>query len=149
MPASRERIGAAMMMGVGDLFVGASGVLICLIVLASETPEDRTLRQVDMEVACAGDAEAGWRLSPVPETGGAGQGDATGEATSGATPEDWVDRRREAMLLLRVGVRVGRGQLDCYRDLSAAVRAHNLRLSMREEGGVSRPALALAFLPER
>lgn len=122
---------AALYMSIADVFVGASGVLITLVVLASHQQTPLVPRHVDITLHCAPIGE-GWGVA---------------ENRTGAPErfEDWLSAQTPDRLLLRIGILVERGELPCYKSLTASARTQNIALSNRENTGVS---TGLVFLPD-
>lgn len=134
-----QKLGAALYLSIADLFIGASGVLIVLIILASPDSDRKVLRFVDLLVSCTR-SEDGWQLqrkTEGAETTGAGNGEPKGI-------EIWVKDLHFEGLLARVGVLADRNQLSCFKDFDNAVLAHNRSLSARGTKGV---AIAAFLIP--
>lgn len=129
----QNRLRAALYLCIADLFIGASGVIIVLVVLSTRTDVARYPRNVDVIVGCASGSNGSRVIA-----------DRTGPDQSQSV-EDWVRSVEPHGLIARVGVLTPPDALGCYADVEMAVLAHNRRLTTRSgEGGV----IAVVFLPE-
>lgn len=132
-PDAFAALRAALFLSLADVFIGASGLILALIVLASASDDPRVERVPDLVLTCGGSAQDGWTLT------------AEGSATE---PVDAaLDRlATQEAFLLRVGVRTTPETLWCFDKVADAVRDRNRALSNRGEIGT---ALAVIWLPQR
>lgn len=129
--ASRQR--TAFLMTMADLFLGASAILIILIVLARPSDEKRVPRFVDIELSCIGVSDDGWLLTME-------QGD-----NSWTMPE-WFEQQANGALLLRVGLWIRRSEIGCYRAFKNKAKQHNAQLMRRGAVGASVMPILLPFM---
>jgi len=119
-------------LSIADLFIGASGMLLCLIILASEIDDQRVPRFVDIVVTCERIAQQ-WAVRD-PELG-----------TPPLPISQWINSASKDALLLRVGLLVERNEMDCYREFDRAARRHNRGLAER---GTAAASMAIVFMPD-
>ena len=111
------RLRTAFLLSVADVFFGALGVLVVLVVLSSNLDEVRILEPVDMRATCTGSTAAGLML--IPEGG---------EAISMAKV---LERLPEDRFLVRFAIRPEDEDLTCYLLARTASEAHNRELAAR------------------
>lgn len=125
-----NRSSLAMMISISDLFFGLAAIVMILIVLSSSDTERRVPEFTDQVVGCA-----------LSETSAplivAGQ--------DGPMPlAQWIAGLSPADLILRVGVRVGEGELICFEALKKAAAQRNVSMDTETK---DRPVVALTMLP--
>lgn len=125
-----NRSGLAMMISISDLFFGLAAIVMILIVLSSSDTERRMPAFTDQVVGCAlSDTSAPQII--------AAQDDPMPLA-------QWIAGLSPADLILRVGVRVGEGELGCFEALKEAVAERNVSMDTETQ---NRPVVALTMLP--
>jgi hypothetical protein len=125
-----DRLRASFLTSIADLFIGSSSVLMILILLAHPADEQRVQRFVDVELWCKR-AGSAW-LVGARDSGGS------------STIDEWLAHATHGALLLRVGMWVGRQEMDCYRRFERAALVHNKRLTRR---GIVEATVAPVLLP--
>lgn len=116
-------------LSVADIFMGAAGLILALIVLASDATEPRALRLADMTAQCEA---AGDEWSIIAEDG---------QIRSSINFVTWATQEG---LIVRVGLYVKPEQMSCYATLAQDARDHNQALT--ERGSVS-ANLSIVWLP--
>lgn len=128
--AHAPRLRAAIFMGFADVFIGAAGLVLALIVLSSSTEEPRANRLADVTATCSGNDPA-WTIHL--------------EQSPPLSIDAWIALVGQAPeLLVRVGVFVAPDQMRCFQRLDRAVRLHNRSLADRDTIAA---AIALIWLP--
>ena len=122
------RLRTAYLLSIADVFFGALGVLVVLIVLSANRDEVRILEPVDIRATCKGSDAAGLVLIPV-----------GGEAI--AMPMV-LERLPEDRFLVRYAIRPEGEDLTCYLLARAAAEAHNRALEVR---GAVQSVLAVEY----
>lgn len=131
---STARLRNVLYLSIADVFIGASGVFLVLVVLATNVDDPPVPRFVDVEIRCEGTAN-NWQIA----------------AAADAPPVDmetWFETFEGTTLLARVGLYTARDQLPCFRAFSNMARAHNIALTSRDADGVSVAPVFLPLLPE-
>jgi len=114
---------------VADVFFGAIGVLIIIIVLSSKQTEDRVVEAFDRLALCSGTSAASLRLrDPASE-------DAVAIA-------DWLAALPTDRFMLRLGIRPENQDLTCVGLTQQAAFAHNQKLEQR---GATQAVLSVLF----
>lgn len=132
-PDTGAKLRAALFLSLADVFIGASGLILALIVLASESDARRVERVPDLILTCGGTAQGGWTL--------------TAEDGAPETVDTVLDRlTTQNAFLLRVGVLTTPETLWCFDEVADEVRDRNRALSNRGEIGT---VLAVTWLPQR
>lgn len=112
------RLRTAFWLSIADVFFGAIGVLIVIIVLSSQQTEDRVLEEYDIAVVCQTD-ETGNHQLLIDET-----------AQLQPIP-DWIKEIPTDRLFYKIGVSLEDSSMDCIAQLNAETRAHNAKLAKR------------------
>jgi hypothetical protein len=112
------RLRGAFLTSIADLFLGASSILLMLVVLAGSAAENEIARFVDRQLWCQRAEGAGWLLT-------------VGKGGPVWTLQEWFEKETHGALLIRVGLWVARNEVDCYRQFELASRRHNARLIQR------------------
>src|SRR5262245_39655121 len=105
------KVRAAFLTSIADLFFGAASILMILIVIAGPADGMRTPRFVDLELWCVRAGERSWLI-------------ATRDRTKVWDISEWFEKETQGALLFRVGLWVGRTELDCYHKFDEASRRH-------------------------
>ena len=122
------RLRTAYLLSVADVFFGALGVLVVLIVLSANRDEARILEQVDMHATCTGSNAADLMLTP--------EG---GKSVPMSEVLEWLPEDR---FLVRYAIRPDGEDLACYLLARAAAEAHNRTLEAR---GAVQAVLAVEY----
>ncbi|MEM7439422.1 MAG: hypothetical protein AAF393_07475 [Pseudomonadota bacterium] len=112
------RLRAAFLMSIADIFFGAIGVLIILIVLSSSRDEQRIVESFDVQMTCSGTTREALRLTPVGDT------QSIGVAA-------WLEAIPTDRFLVRYAVRSDSGDPSCYLVLRGIAAEHNSTLETR------------------
>ena len=121
------RVSAAFFMSVADIFIGASGVLIILIVLSTQEDEPRIREAYDFTGTCSQTVD-GIMISPV-----------------GQPPlpvSTWLSAQPDDVLMTRWLIRPEDQDIQCFLDLRAAVQTYNAQLEAR---GATGAVVALGY----
>lgn len=114
------RVSAAFYMSIADIFTGAAGVLIILIVLSTQADEPRIQETYDFTATCSQTAE-GLVITP------------TDHASLPVTT--WLSVQPHDVLMSRWLVRPEGADIQCFLDLRAAVQTYNAQLEIRGAKG--------------
>ena len=134
MRSQRTRLRSALYMSIADLFFGAAGVIIILVVFATRAEVARYPQYVDFVVNCASGLDDSWKI--VSRQSG---------SEKSHSIDDWVNGIQPYGLIAKVGIVTPPKALGCYMEVERAVLAHNRALTTRSgEGGV----ISTVFLPE-
>ena len=124
------RLRAAFLMSIADIFFGAIGVLIILIVLSSSRDEQRIVETFDQQMTCAGSTRDALTLT-------APGGPATGVAA-------WLAAIPTDRFLVRYAVRSDSADPTCYLLLRDIAAEHNSTLETR---GATQAVVVLEYWP--
>ena len=122
------RLRTAYLLSVADVFFGALGVLVVLIVLSANRDEARILEPIDMRAACTGSSAADLVLIP--------------EGGEALPMREVLERLPEDRFLVRYAIRPEGEDLACYLLARAAAQAHNRALEAR---GTVQAVLAVEY----
>ena len=126
------RLRTAFLLSVGDVFFGAIGVLVILIILSANRSEPRMLEPFDVRATCFGTDEDSFQL--MPETGG-----------QALSAEAWLDRLPEDRFITRWGIRPRGSDLACYLIARKIAANYNRNLEQR---GATQAVLAVEYWPK-
>lgn len=129
--ATSGRLRAALFLSIADVFLGASGLILALVVLSSPAQDPLIDRRVDLELSCVAVETGGWAVR-----------DSAGRVHG---VDDWIANATKVGLLHRVGLRVGPDQMGCFDKFNRATLRHNRTQTERAEAGVA--SLSLVWLP--
>jgi len=129
------RIRASLFVAVADVFLGASGIILALIVLSSAAEDPRALRQADAHVICVGTKDAEWNLSSMRKDG---------SLSAPVEIEAFIADVTGNQLLNRIALQIGPTQMRCFEEVAKQARQHNRGLL--ERGAVS-GSLTVGFFP--
>ena len=122
------RLRTAYLLSIADVFFGALGVLVVLIVLSANREDVRILEPVEMRAVCSGSDATGLMLKPE-----------EGEATP---MQMLLERLPEDRFLVRYAIRPEGEDLTCYLLARALAAAHNRALEAR---GAVQAVLAVEY----
>lgn len=130
---STAKLRHVLYLSIADVFIGASGVFLVLVVLATNVEDPPVPRFVDVEIRCEGTPD-NWQIASD-----------NGPAVAMKT---WFETFEGTSLLTRAGLYTARDQLPCFRAFSRMAREHNIALTSRDADGVSIAPVFLPLLPE-
>lgn len=123
------RLRTAFLLSVADVFFGAVGVLVIVIVLAANRTELRIVERFDFRATCSGGNAASLRLRP----------DGGGESV---TIDDWLAAVPSDRFMMRLGLRSESDDITCYHLIRQAALDHNSKLERR---GSTRAVLSIEY----
>ena len=124
-----SRLRAALVLSVADVFFGAIGVLVIIIVFSAGRSESRIVEEFDARATCSGTNLGNLRLRP----------EGSGEAT---TVEDWLGAVPSDRFMLRYGIRPKGEDISCYYLIRQIALEHN---QMLEQRGATQAVLSIEY----
>lgn len=131
MEQSSSLLRTAFLLSVADVFFGAIGVLVILIVLSGSIAEERIVERFDHLATCSGSDAASLRLIL---DGG----------SNALTLEEWLTGTPSDRFMLRYGIRPEGEDITCYHVIRQAALEHNRKLEQR---GATQAVLSIEYWP--
>lgn len=127
----RTRQRTAFVLSIADVFFGAIGVLVILIVLSSSRSDERILEAFDLRATCQGSTEAD--LVVTPEDG-----------TDEMNAAQWVASLPDDRFMVRAAIRPLGNDMACYLAARKLAASHNATLEQR---GATQAILSVEYWP--
>ena len=129
MQAQSSKIRNAIFMSVGDIFLSAGALILTLIIISSAKKSNYIEQYTDFSVDCEyknGD----WNI-------------VSNQGTE-IPYRQWIESLENTELLIKVGLKVEKTEIECYSLLRKAVREHNISLTKR---GKAKTSISIIFIP--
>ena len=124
------RLRTAFLLSVADVFFGAIGVLVILIVLSADRSEQRIVERFDVRAICEGSDAGSLLLMPEDEDG------------APLSADDWLETLPGDRFITRWAIRPNDADLACYLAARQIAENHNRKLEQR---GATQAVLAVEY----